>query len=66
MPPVKPPEVMHADRLDAAPAATRSPSRPAPGSVRPHASIRLEASWADSLEDLREVARGCRRPRIRL
>ena len=43
--------------LDAARAATRSPSRPAPGSVRPPASIRLEASWADSLEDLREVQR---------
>jgi len=41
----------------AAPAATRSRRRPAAGFARPVTSLRLETSWADSLEDLREVQR---------
>jgi len=42
---------------DAAPAAARPLHRVAAPFARPAASLRLETSWADSLEDLREAQR---------
>src|SRR5512134_363232 len=43
--------------LDVAPATIRSPTRCAASSTRRAASARLQASWADSPEDLRAVQR---------
>jgi len=43
--------------FDAAPAAARSLRRPTAGFARPATSFRLETSWADSIEDLRDVQR---------
>ena len=43
--------------LDTAPAATRPHPRSAAVFARPAAPLRLEAAWADSLEELREVQR---------